>query len=96
MLFKKLDINSVHTRTNRLVDIVNLHGELSSYIESLESDLKHLRSYKQERDNDWEHDIENDARPSVRLVYGELKRKREELIKFNNIHLKKEAEVDCL
>lgn len=63
-------------------DVVKQHRDKMLVIEDLERALDDQRG-----GHGWEDGIEKDARHSVKLLYGDLKRRREELANFAAIRI---------
>ena len=64
-------------------DVVNEYKSLNLLINDLEKALRELRDNRQ----DWEKGVENDYRPSIKMLYGILKNNRSKLEAFMKVEI---------
>lgn len=64
-------------------DVVNEYKSINLLINDLEIALRELRDNRQ----DWEKGVENDCRPSIKMLYGSLKNHRIKLEAFMKVEI---------
>ena len=64
-------------------DVIVEHAALQNIVADLEKALRELRDNRQ----DWERGVDNDCRPSIKMLYGSLKNHRIKLEAFMKVEI---------